>query len=60
MHSLLIFTYIYMGKQEKDLQLFTVYIGEEKGSIIVFPKIQQLNSQHMHIKIYLHDRTQMF
>lgn len=49
MHSLLVFTYIYIGKQEKDLQLFTVYIGEEKGSLIVFPKIQEMSSQHMHI-----------
>lgn len=40
MHGLLVFTYIYIGKQEKDLQLFTVYIGEEKGGLIVFPKIQ--------------------
>lgn len=40
MQSLLVFTYIYIEKQEKDLQLFTVYIGEEKGSLIVFPKIQ--------------------
>lgn len=40
MHSVLVFTYIYIRKLEKDLQLFTVYVREEKGSLIVFPKIQ--------------------
>ena len=49
MQSLLVFTYIYIGKQEKDLQVFTVYTGEEKGGLIVFPKIQTMSSQHMHI-----------
>lgn len=40
MQSVLVFTYIYIRKQEKDLQVFTVYTGEEKGGLIVFPKIQ--------------------